>query len=79
MLPESRPGGPVDRVLALHRIPTHGGWVEAPTEIPLLVPGVAPCYQLPSGPLPCFPPVVSAKKRTGKGVNMEGYLKLEKT
>ena len=79
MPPESCPGDPVDHVLALHQIPTHGGWVEAPTEVPLFVPGVAPSRQLPSGPLPGPPPVVSARKRTGKGVSVGGYLKFEKT
>ena len=70
--PESRPRDPIDRVLALSLVPLHGGWTQAPTEVPVFVPEVAPSRQEPSGPLPSPP-----KKRyrgSARRLNVGGYL-----
>ena len=75
--PESRPRDPVDRIFALRQVPTQGGWVEAPAEVPSFVPGVAPSRQEPAGPLPGVPAVDSGKgsrKRTSVG----GFLRFER-
>ena len=75
--PESRPRDPVDRILALRQVPSRSGWIEAPTEVPLFVPSVAPSRQAPAGPLPSVPAVESGKgsrKRTSVG----GFLRFER-
>ena len=77
--PESRPRDPVDRILALSQIPTHSGWTQAPTEVPLYVPSVAPSRQESSGPLPSPPKERSVRKRTRRDANLGGYLQFEKT
>ena len=53
--PESRHRDPLDRALALGQTPAHSGWTQAPTEVPLYVPHIAPSRQEPSGPLPSPP------------------------
>ena len=77
--PESRPRDPVDRVLALNQVPTHSGWTQAPIEVPVYVPEVAPSRQEPSGPLPSPPKERSRGKGTRKNIcaSVGGYLQFE--
>ena len=62
--PESHQRDSVDRCIARSRIPSHGGWTQAPTEVPLYVPSIAISRQEPSGPLPSPPKWKSSGKRT---------------
>ena len=73
---ESRPRDPIDRVLALSLSPLHGGWTQAPTEVPAFVPDVAVARQEPSGPVPS--PPKKRQKRRAKTGSVGGYLDFEK-
>ena len=74
--PESCPRDPIDRVLALNLVPLHGGWTQAPTEVPVFVPEVASARQEPSGPLPS--PPKERYRSSAKRLNVGGYLQFEK-
>ena len=72
----SRSKDSVDQVSSLNLVTLYGGGIYAPTEIPALVPGVAPACQEPAGYV-LSPPRKRCKESTGKP-SVGGYLSFGK-